>query len=58
MLEFFKQYWSTILIGAVLAGIVVLIIVKLVRDRRNGKNSCGCGYENCPSACMCHKKRK
>ena len=33
MLEFLKQYWSTILVGIVLAGIVALIIAKMIRDR-------------------------
>lgn len=56
MLEFLKQYWSTILIGIVLAGVVALIIVKMIRDKKKGKHSCGCGCENCPSAGMCHKK--
>lgn len=56
MLEFLKQYWSTILVGIVLAGIVALIIAKMIRNRKKGKRSCGCGCENCPSAGMCHKK--
>lgn len=56
MLEFLTENLSTILIGAVILTVVALIIVKLARDRRKGKNSCGCGCENCPSACVCHKK--
>ena len=58
MLEFLKQYWSTILVGIVLAGIVALIIAKMIRDRKKGKRSCGCGCENCPSAGMCHKNNR
>ncbi|MBO7563699.1 MAG: FeoB-associated Cys-rich membrane protein, partial [Clostridiales bacterium] len=33
---------GTIVISAVLILIVALIIVKMVRDKRKGKSSCGC----------------
>ena len=56
MLEFFVQNWGTILVSAILLAVVILIVVKLYRDRKKGKSSCGCGCENCPSAGMCHKK--
>ncbi|WP_082020820.1 FeoB-associated Cys-rich membrane protein [Candidatus Soleaferrea massiliensis] len=56
MLSFFASYGGTIIIGVVLAAIVALIVAKLIRDRRKGKSSCGCGCENCPSSGMCHKK--
>ena len=55
MLSFLLANLSTIVIAAVLLLVVVLIVLKLVRDRKNGKTSCGCGCENCPSHHMCHK---
>ncbi len=56
MLEFLSQNWGTILTALVLAVIVVLIIVNMRKNKKAGKNSCGCGCENCPSAGMCRKK--
>lgn len=57
MLEFLAQNYGSILVGAILLVIVVLIIRKLVKDKRAGKSSCGgncsaCGH-NC-AACGGH----
>lgn len=56
MLNFLVDHWGSLAIGAVLAGIVVLIAIKLYKDRKKGKHTCGCGCSNCPSAGICHKK--
>lgn len=55
MLRFFAENWGTLVIGALVLLAVVLVIVRLYRNRKKGKSSCGCGCENCPSAGMCHK---
>lgn len=54
MLDFLCANWGTIVIAAAIAAIVVLILVKLRKDRKKGKSSCGC--DHCPSSGMCHKK--
>ncbi len=54
MLAFLAANGGTLLIGALVAAAVVLILLKLRRDKRKGCSSCGCGCENCPSAGMCH----
>ncbi|MCR5846952.1 MAG: FeoB-associated Cys-rich membrane protein [Lachnospiraceae bacterium] len=46
----------TIVISVVLLVIVSLIIVKLVKDRKNGRSSCGCGCEGCSMNGSCNKK--
>lgn len=56
MLGFLAENWGSILIGAILAAVIVLIVVKLFRNKKKGKTSCGCGCEQCPSSGMCHKK--
>lgn len=55
-MAFLAENWGTILVGAVVACAVVLVVVKLYRDKKHGKTSCGCGCDNCPSSGMCHKK--
>ncbi len=45
----------TIAVCLVLAAIITLIVVKMVRDRKNGKCGCGCGCEGCPHSCSGHK---
>lgn len=49
---------STTLIGLALAAIVAAVIAKMYKDKKQGKTSCGCGCENCPSAGLCHGTEK
>ena len=56
LLNFLADHWGSILIGVLVAAVVVFILVKLVKDKRRGKTSCGCGCDHCPSSGMCHKK--
>ncbi|MGN1402709.1 MAG: FeoB-associated Cys-rich membrane protein [Ruminococcus sp.] len=43
--------WIVILI---LASVVALVVWKLVKDKRNGKSSCGCNCGCCPNSQLCH----
>ncbi|WP_298484107.1 FeoB-associated Cys-rich membrane protein [uncultured Ruminococcus sp.] len=45
--------WIVILI---LAAIITLVVWKLVKDKRNGKSSCGCNCGCCPNSQLCHSK--
>ena len=56
MLSFFADNWGSLIAGAIVAAVVVLILVKIYRDHKKGKSACGCGCENCPSSGACHKK--
>lgn len=55
MIDFIVKYWGTALVIAILAVIVGLIIRSMVKNKKSGKSSCGCGCESCPSSGMCHK---
>lgn len=57
MLSTITDNIGTIIVGAVLAIIVILIIRKLYKDKKAGRSSCGCGCENCPSKGACHKQK-
>lgn len=58
MVKFLLENIGTIIVGLVILAIVVLIIYKMIKDRKKGKSSCGCGCSNCPSSSMCHSKTK
>ena len=47
---------ATIIISLVLVAAVAGIIVKMVKDKKAGKSSCGCGCANCPMSETCNKK--
>lgn len=53
MLEFLQNNWGSLLVGAVVLAVVVLIVIKLVRDRKAGKFTCG---GNCGSCGACSGK--
>ncbi len=54
MISFIISNLATMLIGAVLVSAVLLIIMKMRKDRKNGK-TCGCGCDGCPGGSVCRK---
>ncbi|MDE6035627.1 MAG: FeoB-associated Cys-rich membrane protein [Ruminococcus sp.] len=47
---------GTVLTGLVLLGVVALIIGGMVKNKKSGKSSCGCGCEHCANSSVCHRK--
>lgn len=47
---------ANILLVAALILVVTLILVKLVKDKKKGRSSCGCGCEHCAMRDACHQK--
>ena len=54
MLQWIGANLGTILICLVLLAIVTFIIVYLVRQKKQGKSSCGCSCGSCPMGGSCH----
>ena len=52
MLTWLMENMATIIISAVLVLVVAAIIVSMVRSKRKGKSSCGCGC--CAMNGACH----
>ena len=46
-----------ILIGG-LALVVSLVIINLIKRKKEGKNGCGCGCVSCPSAGICSSAQR
>ena len=57
MFAWILENMATIIICAVLIGIVVAIIVSMVKNKGRGKSSCGCGCANCPMSGSCHQDK-
>lgn len=53
MAAFIAENAGTIIVGALLAVILVIAAAKLVKDKKSGKNSCGCDCGCCPNAGLC-----
>ena len=58
MLQWMSANGGTILISLALAGIVALIIRSLLRQKRQGKSSCGCNCAHCAMHGACHTTRQ
>ena len=56
MLAWLSENFATILICLVLAAMGAAIVVKLVKDKKKGKSTCGGNCGCCPMGGSCHKK--
>ena len=54
MLNWLSSNLSTILISLVLLAIVISIIRYLIRQKKQGKSTCGAGCAHCANAGCCH----
>lgn len=57
MLTWISENIATIIICVILLAIVAAVIGKMVRDKKKGKSSCGCGCANCAMNGSCHSKK-
>ena len=58
MLAWITSHWVDILLVIAVAGIVVLVICKMILDKRKGKSSCGCNCGSCAMAGKCSQSGK
>ena len=47
---------STIVVCIVLIAVVTAIIVRMIKNKKQGKSSCGCGCQNCAARSSCHRR--
>ncbi len=60
MLNWLSTNLGTIAVCAVLAAVVVSIIIHLINNKKQGKNSCscGCGCSACAMKDTCHPAKE
>lgn len=56
MVQWLSQNWGTILVSIILLCVVTLIIVKMVKDKKKGRSSCGSNCRHCAMCGSCHRK--
>ena len=56
--EFLKQNIGTIAVLLILAGILSLVLVRMIRDKKRGVSACSCGCSSCPMSGKCHANDK
>lgn len=57
MLTWIVENMATIIISAVLIIMVAAVIASMVRGKRRGKSSCGCGCAGCAMHGACHQAK-
>ena len=60
MLTWLMENMATLIISFILLFMVAGVVVSMVRGKRKGKSSCGCGCSGCAMNGACHpgKSRK
>lgn len=58
MFTWISENIGTIFIGAILAAAVAAVIVHMVRNKKKGRSSCGCGCSGCAMNGSCHPKKQ
>ncbi len=56
-MQWIHQNLATILICLGLVVLVGAIIASMIRDKKQGKNSCGCNCSGCAMGEFCHKNK-
>ena len=55
-MNWFADNIGTIVVLLILILVVSLIIVRMIRNHKQGKTSCGCGCEHCAMKKKCSEK--
>lgn len=58
MVQWLTDNIGNIVVSLILIAIVVLVIRKMIKDKRQGKSSCGCNCGNCAMSGSCHAKNE
>ena len=56
MLAWLADNLGTVIVSMMLICVVAVVITGMVRGKKQGKSSCGCGCEHCAMHGKCHTK--
>ncbi len=58
MLSWIIENIATIVIGFLLLVMIAAVVRGIVRNKKRGKSSCGCGCSRCAMAEYCHSEKQ
>jgi hypothetical protein len=58
MAAWLSENIGNIVVMIIVAAIIALAIRSVIKDKRSGKGSCGCGCANCAMHGKCHPVKK
>ena len=56
MFQWIVENAGTIIVSIALIALVTGIVIRMRKDRKQGKSSCGCNCGCCPMAGSCHRQ--
>jgi hypothetical protein len=56
MIQAITENAGTIIVSLLLITMITAIITHLLRNKKQGKSSCGCNCGSCPMSGSCHKQ--
>jgi len=56
-MNFISENLGTIIVGIIVLAIVAAISLKLFKDKKEGKSSCGSSCKCCPNSALCHSQK-
>lgn len=48
---------GTLIVSLALLGVIVFVLLRMRKNKKQGKSSCGCSCGSCPMGDCCHKPR-
>ncbi len=57
MINWLINNFATVIISAVLIALVAWIVAGMIKNKKAGKTSCGCGCSDCAISDSCHEKK-
>jgi len=58
MMEFLTDNIGNIIVLSVVAVLLFLAVRSMVKDKKNGRSSCGCNCSGCAMSGACHSRQK
>jgi hypothetical protein len=58
IIKFFSANFGTIAVLLILLAVLALIAVRIIKNKKKGVSSCGCGCSTCPYSGKCHGAEK
>ena len=56
MLQWIGENAGTIIVSIALIALVTAVIIRMGKEKKRGKSTCGCNCGCCPMAGSCHKQ--
>ncbi len=56
MLVWITANLGTIVVLLIVAAVIALAARSIIRQKKQGKSSCGCGCASCPMSGACHRE--